>query len=62
MAVKVEETKKRIDMYRPDYEYMSNSELMAEGRKVSQLSNWDSTKDIKLLTIDTILRERGVIK
>lgn len=59
VTAKAEQMQEQINLYRGDYEYMSNEELMEEGRRLQSLSG--QTNRAKLMAVKTILKERGVL-
>jgi|BioPla2DNA2_1021312.scaffolds.fasta_scaffold48686_3 preprotein translocase subunit SecA len=59
IVAKCEQMQAQINLYRPDYEDMSNNELKKEYQRLKPL-NGEANK-AKLMTVRTILKERGVI-
>lgn len=58
-VAQAEQLQEQANMYRGDYEYMSNNELKEEGRKLQSHSNPEAKA--RVLAIKIILKERGAM-
>jgi len=59
LAGQAQELQEQINLYRPEYEGMSNSELREEGRRLSNRS--DKQSRARRMAITQILKERGAM-
>lgn len=59
LAGQAQELQEQINLYRPEYEEMSNSELKEEGRRLSNRS--DKQSRARRIAITQILKERGAM-
>lgn len=59
LVAQAEQLQEQVNMYREDYEYMSNNELKEEGRKWQARSS--SEAKARVLAIKNILKERGAM-
>jgi len=60
MAGQMEEWNKQIELYRPEYEGLSNRALVEQYKRLKDRS--DTESKARWRTVNKILRERGVIK
>ena len=59
MVAQTQQLQQQADIYREDYEFMSNRELVEEGKKWQSHSG--SEARARNIAIRTILKERGVM-
>ncbi len=59
LAGKVQELQEQVNLYRSEYEEMSNSELREEGRRLNGRN--DEQSRARRMAITQILKERGAM-